>query len=202
MAPGPWDLHVGTGETVAVVGGAGSGKTGLARLLSGLVPATAGRIRFLDHDITGHDPAAIVQAGLIHVPQGGRVFPNLSVRDNLLLGATLRARQARQTTLARVLELIPVLRATLERRAQLLPPGEQRVLAIGRGLMALPRLLLLDAPDHALSPECAGLVLALVSRLQDRALSILLTAQPGSAVGALANRCYAVEHGRQHSPGV
>ena len=101
------DLTLATGEVVAVLGSNGVGKTTLNRVLSGLVPARAGRVRFLDHDLTGLDHAEIVRLGLIHVPEGRRVFPNLTVRENLLLGATVRGRAERGRTLEGVLDTFP-----------------------------------------------------------------------------------------------
>ncbi len=190
------DLHVGTGEIVAVLGSNGVGKTTLNRVLSGLIPARAGRVRFEGKDITGADHAAIVRAGLIHVPEGRRIFPNLSVRDNLLLGATVRARLQRQATLARVLEVFPRLRERMKQLAGSMSGGEQQMLAIGRGLMGLPRLLILDEPSLGLSPKLVEELFALIGQLHRQGLSILLVEQNVVQSLAVANRAYVIEHGR------
>ena len=190
------DLVLGRGEIVAVLGSNGVGKTTLNRVLSGLVPARAGLVRFDGQDITGLDHADIVRAGLIHVPEGRRVFPNLSVRDNLLLGATARGRRERGGTLARVLDTFPRLRERLGQLAGSMSGGEQQMLAIGRGLMGLPRLLILDEPSLGLSPLLVEELFALIRRLHADGLSILLVEQNVVQSLAIADRAYVIEHGR------
>ena len=125
------DLDVAAGETVAVLGANGVGKTTLNRVLSGLIPARVGTVEFAGADITGAGHDAIVRAGLIHVPEGRRVFPNLSVRDNLLLGAYVRGRRERARTLEGVLATFPRLRERLRQLAGSMSGGEQQMLAIG-----------------------------------------------------------------------
>jgi branched-chain amino acid transport system ATP-binding protein len=190
------DLDVAAGEIVAVLGANGVGKTTLNRTLSGLVRATAGRIRFAGADITraGHD--AIVRAGLIHVPEGRRVFPNLSVRENLLLGAWARGRAERPRSLERVLQIFPRLRQRLPQLAGLMSGGEQQMLAIGRGLMGLPRLLVLDEPSLGLSPILTEELFALIATLHGEGQSILLVEQNVVQSLAVAHRAYVIEHGR------
>ncbi len=190
------DLHVAPGEIVAVLGSNGVGKTTLNRVLSGLVPARAGRIRFMDQDLTQFDHADIVRAGLIHVPEGRRVFPNLSVRENLLLGATVRGRRERPRTMEGVLHTFPRLRERLNQLAGSMSGGEQQMLAIGRGLMGLPRLLILDEPSLGLSPKLVEDLFALIARLHADGLSILLVEQNVVQSLAIANRAYVIEHGR------
>jgi branched-chain amino acid transport system ATP-binding protein len=190
------DLVVGAGEIVAVLGANGAGKTTLNRVLSGLVRPTRGRIRFDGADITesGHD--AIVRAGLIHMPEGRKVFPDMTVKDNLLLGAWLRGRTARARNLARVIDVFPRLGERLSQRAGSLSGGEQQMLAIGRGLMAEPRLLILDEPSLGLSPILTDQLFALVARLHAEGLSILLVEQNVMQSLAIAGRAYVIEHGR------
>jgi branched-chain amino acid transport system ATP-binding protein len=190
------DFEAGAGEIVAVLGANGAGKTTLNRAISGLIPARAGTIRFAGQDIAGAGHDAIVHAGLIHVPEGRRVFPNLSVRDNLLLGAFLRGRANRARNLARVFDIFPRL---AERRGQLagsLSGGEQQMLAIGRGLMAEPRLLILDEPSLGLSPLLTETLFALIARLHADGLAILLVEQNVVQSLAVAQRAYVIEHGR------
>jgi len=190
------DLHVAAGEIVTVLGANGAGKTTLNRALSGLVAARAGRIRFDGHDLNALDHAGIVARGLIHVPEGRRVFPNLSVRDNLLLGATLRGRAERRRTLDSVLGTFPRLGERLGQLAGSMSGGEQQMLAIGRGLMARPRLLILDEPSLGLSPRLVEDLFALVARLHVDGLAILLVEQNVVQSLAIANRAYVMEGGR------
>ena len=190
------DLDVADGEIVAVLGANGVGKTTLNRALSGLIPATSGATAFAGADTTNAAPEAMVQAGLIHVPEGRRVFPNLDVRENLMLGAYLRGRPERARSLDRVLDTFPRLRARLRQQAGSLSGGEQQMLAIGRGLMALPRLLILDEPSLGLSPLLTEELFALISRLHADGLSILLVEQNVVQSLAVAARAYVIEHGR------
>ena len=188
-------LTVGVGEIVAVLGSNGVGKTTLNRALSGLIPVQAGHIRFDGTDLAGADHAAIVRAGLIHVPEGRRIFPNLSVRDNLLLGAAVRGRPQRAHTMRQVLETFPRLAERLKQLAGSMSGGEQQMLAIGRGLMALPRLLILDEPSLGLSPRLVEELFALIGRLNAEGLSILLVEQNVVQALAVASRGYVMEHG-------
>ena len=188
-------LHVGASEVVAVLGANGVGKTTLNRALSGVLRATAGGIRFDGTDITRADHAAIVQAGLIHVPEGRRVFPNLSVRENLLLGAYARGRAERSATLDQVLQTFPRLRDRLRQHAGSLSGGEQQMLAIGRGLMSRPRLLILDEPSLGLSPLLTEELFALIGRLHGAGLAILLVEQNVVQSLEIADRAYVIEHG-------
>ncbi len=189
------DLAVAAGEVVAVLGANGVGKTTLNRALSGLIPVRAGTIRFDGHDITGADPRAIVAAGLIHVPEGRRVFPNLSVRENLVLGSFRRARARRAANLERVLALFPRLRERLGQSAGTLSGGEQQMLAIGRGVMAEPRLLILDEPSLGLSPLLVEQMFALIGQLNAAGLAVLLVEQNVVQSLEVAGRAMVVENG-------
>jgi len=190
------DLDVGAGEIVAVLGANGAGKTTLNRALSGLIPARAGSIRFAGADITGAGYDDIVRAGLIHVPEGRKIFPNLNVRENLLLGAWARGREGRAQRLDHVLDTFPRLRERLRQSAGAMSGGEQQMLAIGRGLMADPRLLILDEPSLGLSPLLTEELFALIGRLNAAGIAILLVEQNVVQSLAVAARAVVIEQGR------
>jgi branched-chain amino acid transport system ATP-binding protein len=189
------DLRVGQGELVALLGSNGAGKTTLNSVVSGLLPAWAGRVIFDGQDLTGIHYQRVVQAGLIQVPEGRKVFPNLSVLDNLELGAFARARANRAHNLASVFDTFPRLR---ERQAQLagtMSGGEQQMLAIGRGLMAEPKLLILDEPSLGLSPLLVEELFALIAQLRARGLAVLLVEQNVGQSLDIADRAYVMENG-------
>jgi len=190
------DLSVGAGEVVAVLGANGVGKTTLNRALSGLIKPRVGSIRFQETEIGGLKPAAIVSAGLIHVPEGRRIFPNMSVRDNLVLGSYRRGKPGRQANLERIFTLFPRLRERAAQAAGTLSGGEQQMLAIGRGLMGEPRLLILDEPSLGLSPLLVEEMFALVARIAADGLAVLLVEQNVVQSLELAARAYVLENGR------
>jgi branched-chain amino acid transport system ATP-binding protein len=188
-------LDVRRGEITAVLGANGVGKTTLNRAISGLVRASAGHIAFDGVRIDALSPAAIVAAGLIHVPEGRRIFPNLSVRENLELGSYRRARSNRLANLERAFDIFPRLR---ERRSQLagtLSGGEQQMLAIGRGLMAEPRLIIMDEPSLGLSPLLVDEMFALIARIAAEGLAVMLVEQNVVQSLDLAARAYVLENG-------
>ncbi len=188
-------MRLAKGEIVAVLGANGAGKSTLNNTISGLVRPTAGTIRFAGNDITGADPADIVAAGLSHVPEGRRVFPNLSVRENLELGSYRRARAARADNLARCLTIFPRLGERLRQTAGTLSGGEQQMLAIARGLMAEPRLLILDEPSLGLSPLLVEEMFHLIERINREGVTILLVEQNVVQSLGIAQRAYVLEHG-------
>jgi branched-chain amino acid transport system ATP-binding protein len=190
------DLAVGAGEIVAVLGANGAGKSTLNRTISGVIRARAGTIRFDGAAIESEAPAAIVARGLVQVPEGRRVFPNLSVKDNLDLGSYRRARARRALNRDRVFAIFPRLRERLGQRAGTLSGGEQQMLAIGRGLMAEPRLIILDEPSLGLSPLLVEELFGLIARLRGEGLSVLLVEQNVVESLALAHRAYILEQGR------
>jgi branched-chain amino acid transport system ATP-binding protein len=190
------DLAVGAGEIVALLGSNGAGKSTLNNNVCGLYRPLAGTIRFDGKDIAGAPSMRIVEAGLIQVPEGRRVFPNLSVRENLELGSYRRGRIARAKNLDHVLSIFPRLKERLTQTAGTLSGGEQQMLAIGRGLMGEPRLLILDEPSLGLSPLLVEEMFALIGRLNRDGLAILLVEQNVVQSLAIAHRAYVLENGR------
>ncbi|AJF00475.1 ABC transporter ATP-binding protein [Pandoraea apista] len=189
------DLTVGAGEIVVLLGSNGAGKSTLNNTLSGINPVWAGRVRFDGHDLTGRHYRDVVKAGLIQVPEGRRIFPNLSVRENLMLGAFARGRASREQSLERMLDLFPRLRERIAQPAGTMSGGEQQMLAIGRGLMAEPRLLILDEPSLGLSPLMVEELFTLIARLQHDGLSILLVEQNVGQSLETGQRGYVLENG-------
>jgi branched-chain amino acid transport system ATP-binding protein len=190
------DLAVAAGEIVALLGSNGAGKSTLNNNVSGLYRPLAGTIRFDGKDIAGTPSMRIVEAGLIQVPEGRRVFPNLSVHENLELGSYRRGRAARAKNLERVLSIFPRLKERLTQSAGTLSGGEQQMLAIGRGLMGEPKLLILDEPSLGLSPLLVEEMFALIGRLNRDGLAILLVEQNVVQSLAIAHRAYVLENGR------
>ncbi|MBN9541672.1 MAG: branched-chain amino acid ABC transporter ATP-binding protein [Alphaproteobacteria bacterium 65-37] len=190
------DLTVAAGEIVALLGSNGAGKSTLNNTVCGLYRPFGGTIRFDGRDIGGRASKHIVEAGLVQVPEGRRVFPNLSVRDNLELGSYRRGKPARKRNFDKVLATFPRLGERLRQAAGTLSGGEQQMLAIGRGLMAEPRLLILDEPSLGLSPLLVEEMFALIGRLNAEGLAILLVEQNVVQSLALAHRAYVLENGR------
>jgi branched-chain amino acid transport system ATP-binding protein len=188
-------IEINTGEIVAVLGSNGVGKTTLNNTLSGLIKPTSGEIYFDNVLISGRDPVEIVEMGLIHVPEGRKLFPNLSVRDNLELGSYRRGKPNRATNLERVLEIFPKLKERIRQTAGTLSGGEQQMVAIGRGLMSDPRILLLDEPSLGLSPLLVEQMFTLIKKINDDGLSIILVEQNVIQSLAIADRAYVLEGG-------
>ena len=184
------------GEIVALLGSNGAGKSTLNNNISGLYRPFGGTIRFDGADIAGAPSMRIVEAGLVQVPEGRRVFPNLSVRENLELGSYRRGRAARANNLDHVLSIFPRLGERLVQTAGTLSGGEQQMLAIGRGLMSEPKLLILDEPSLGLSPILVEEMFALIGRLNRDGLAILLVEQNVVQSLAVAHRAYVLENGR------
>lgn len=189
------DLDVGKGEIVALLGANGVGKSTLNNNLSGIYRPFAGQIRFMGRDIAGMGTDAIVDAGLIQVPEGRRVFPNLTVQENLELGSYRRGRGQRNANLERVYAIFPRLKERVAQLAGTLSGGEQQMLAIGRGLMAQPELLVLDEPSLGLSPLLVEEMFSLIQSLNRDGLSILLVEQNVVQSLAIAHRAFVLEHG-------
>ena len=196
-AVGAVSLEVRPGEMVALIGSNGAGKTTTLRAVSGLLPLRRGTIEFDGERIDGLSPARIVARGVAHVPEGRQLFPSMAVLDNLELGCRVASARARKKeTLARVFELFPRL---WERRRQLagtLSGGEQQMCAIGRGLMACPRLLMLDEPSLGLAPVMARAIFDNLVRINAQGTTILLVEQNVLRSLQLSHRGYVLENGR------
>jgi branched-chain amino acid transport system ATP-binding protein len=189
------DLEVAAGEIVAVLGSNGAGKSTLNRTISGVLRATRGSIRFAGHAIERATPATIVGRGLIHVPEARCVFPNLTIEENLDLGGYRRGRARRESNRARVFAIFPRLAERRSQRAGTLSGGEQQMLAIGRGLMAEPELLILDEPSLGLSPRLVEELFALIRRINAEGIALLLVEQNVVQCLELARRAYILEGG-------
>jgi branched-chain amino acid transport system ATP-binding protein len=189
------DMSVAPGEVIAVLGANGAGKSTLNKILSGLMPPWSGTVRFDGQDTTGHDAARMVEAGLVHVPEGRRIFPNLNVRENLELGGYRRGRQHRARNLERAFAIFPRLKERTHQLAGTLSGGEQQMLVIAQALMARPRLLLIDEPSQGLAPVLVEEMFGLVERIRNEGPGILLVEQNVVQSLAIATRAYLLENG-------
>ena len=189
------DLAVAPGEIVAVLGSNGAGKSTLNRTISGVLRAASGTIRFDGEAIEREAPKTIVARGLIHVPEGRRIFPNMTVRENLDLGAYRRGRPRRKQNRARAFSIFPRLAERQGQRAGTLSGGEQQMLAIGRGLMAEPKLLILDEPSLGLSPLLVEELFALIKSINADGIALLLVEQNVMQSLEVAARCYILDNG-------
>ena len=189
-------LGVKPGELVALVGANGAGKTTLLRVISGVLPASGGSVRFDGADVTRTPARRRVQLGIIQVPEGRQVFAAMTVEDNLKLGAFVRPRHEVPQGLDRIYALFPVLATKRRETAGTLSGGQQQMLAIGRALMGRPRLLLLDEPSMGLAPRLVAQIFGVIRALKDAATTILLVDQTAQAALAIADRAYVLETGR------
>ena len=189
-------LTVAAGEIVTLLGANGSGKSTTLRTISGLARATTGRVVFDGRDISRAAPDAIVAAGVGHVPEGREIFPEFTVRENLLVGGHTASRAAVAEGAERAFALFPVLAQRARQLAGTLSGGEQQMLAIARALMIRPRLLLLDEPSLGLSPRLAREIFDVITRLNAEGTTILLVEQNARRALALASRAYVLETGR------
>ncbi len=189
------DLDVAEGEIVALLGSNGAGKSTLNNNVSGIFRPFGGSIRLSGEDVTAATPEHMVDLGVIQVPEGRRIFPNMTVRENLELGSYRRAKARRSENLARVAEIFPHLAQRFGQLAGTLSGGEQQMLAIGRSLMAEPRLLILDEPSLGLSPILVEEMFALIRRLHEQGLAILLVEQNVFQSLEIADRAYVLENG-------
>ncbi len=190
------DLEVHEGELVALVGANGAGKTTLLRVISGVLPASAGCVLFGGEDITRFAPDRRVRRGIVQVPEGRQVFGPLSVEDNLLLGAYTRPRAESAAGLEQAYAMFPALAERRRQPAGTLSGGQQQMLAMGRALMSRPRLLLLDEPSMGLAPRLVAEVFATVSTLKNSGTTIFLVDQNARAALAIAERAYVIETGQ------
>jgi branched-chain amino acid transport system ATP-binding protein len=190
-------IEIGNEETVALVGGNGAGKSTLLKVISGLIKPRGGQVFFEDIDLTALPPHRIVDLGVIQVPEGRRIFPRMNVRENLLLGGrNLRARQNVESLMEKVHTLFPILKSKEKQEAGTLSGGEQQMLAIGRGLMAMPKLILLDEPSLGLSPLLVRAIFETLVRLKQQGLTILLVEQNVTLSLKVADKGYVIENGK------
>jgi len=188
-------LSVSEGEFIALIGPNGAGKSTLLNCLSGVVRPTGGSIRFQDQELLGVAPWHIARRGLLQVPEGRQILPNLTVRENLTLGATALSGRTPTYTLERINNLFPILAERREQRAGSLSGGQQQMLAIGRALMGAPRLLLLDEPSLGLAPVIVTQVFEALRALNAEGLTILLVEQNARQALLATDRAYVIERG-------
>ncbi len=191
-------LQVREGEIATVLGSNGAGKSTILKTISGIIDPRKGTVTFEDRDITSLDPARVVQQGLVHVPEGREVFPLLSVRHNLLMGAYTRSdRDAIARDMEQVFHYFPILRERADQDAGLLSGGQQQMLAISRALMAAPKLIMLDEPSLGLSPKLTKEIFEIVVRInRERGTTILLVEQNANMALNAADHGYVLENGR------
>ena len=190
------DIEIRKGELAALIGANGAGKSTLLGTLSGLVPATAGSVTFNGRNLTNARPEDVVKAGMVHVPQGRRLFGPLSVERNLTLGAYLRRDPEIRSDLERVLSYFPALKDKLGRDAGTLSGGEQQMVAIGRGLMGRPRLLMIDELSLGLAPKVVERLIEVAREINGDGTSLLLVEQDVLVALEAADRGYVLENGR------
>jgi branched-chain amino acid transport system ATP-binding protein len=190
-------LTVEEGEVVSIIGGNGAGKSSLLKAISGLLTPTSGVIRFRGETIHTLPPEKIVERGIVHVPEGRRLFSLMTVAENLMVGAYIaRAHKERDKTLRQVHELLPRLLERQNQVAMTLSGGEQQMVAIGRGLMALPGLLMLDEPSLGLAPILVKSIFDTLRKIADSGTTVLLVEQDVNHSLRLSDRGYVLEHGR------
>ena len=191
------DLVVAPGELVCLIGATGAGKTSTLRAISGLLSPSRGRIVFDGGEIHGREPAAILRAGIAHCPEGRRVFPYLSVEENLAMGAYVRRdRAAIADDVAEVCRHFPILADRRHQMAGTLSGGEQQMLAIARALMARPRLVLFDEPSLGLAPTLVETTFGIIADIRRRGTTVLMVEQNAYAALRMADRAYVMETGR------
>lgn len=189
-------IEADKGQIVSIVGSNGAGKTTLLRTISGLEKPQQGKVTFYDRQLTGMKANRIVKEGVVHVPEGRKTFAGLTVRDNLLVGGYLYTGKQLQDTLERTYELFPVLKSRDKQYAGTLSGGEQQMLAIGRGMMSQPKILLLDEPSLGLAPIIISTVFRLIREIRDSGVTILLVEQNAKKALEVCDKAYVLENGR------
>ncbi len=195
-------FHVNEGEVVTLIGANGAGKSTTLRTISGLLPVTSGQVIYDGDDITGFEASRIVRQGVIHVPEGRRIFAPLTVRENLEMGAFTRTdKDEIEETMEHVFSFFPRLKERLEQAGGTLSGGEQQMLAVGRALMSKPRLLLMDEPSMGLAPILVEEIFNIISEISQEGVTILLVEQNASMALSVADRGYVLETGAIHLEG-
>jgi len=190
-------IHIGEGEIVSIIGANGAGKTTLVKSLVGILSLREGDVRLRGESIVGASTADINALGMVLIPEGREIFPSLTVLENLMLGAETKECEKRaQETVRRCFDLFPILKTRKSQIAGTLSGGEQQMLAIGRGLMALPKVLLLDEPSLGLSPILTREIFRLVGSLNSDGVAVLLSEQNTRQSVRISNRAYVMENGR------
>ncbi|NLL40160.1 MAG: ABC transporter ATP-binding protein [Clostridiales bacterium] len=194
-----WDvsLKVEKSEIVALLGANGAGKSTLLNTIVGLVPPKSGSIRFMGEDIVNLSGSEIIERGISYLPEGGRLFPDMTIRENLELGAyPMKYWKSRKATLDMVFDMFPILKERQKQLARTLSGGEKQMLAMGRGLMSNPSLCLLDELSYGLSPLMASEVFDIVKKLREQGITVLLVEQNVRQTLEIADRAYVLENGR------
>lgn len=196
-------FNVESGEIISLIGSNGAGKTTTLHSISNLIKKNSGKVIFDGVDVTDLPPDQIVKRGLIHVPEGRRIFANLSVKDNLEMGAFTRNDRSKiKEDMEHVFDLFPRMKERLKQLAGTLSGGEQQMLAMGRGLMANPKLLLLDEPSMGLAPILVDEIFEIIKKINDEGTTILLVEQNAFKAMSIANRVYILETGSVQSSGL
>ncbi len=188
-------MQVDKGEIVALLGANGAGKTTTLRVISGLVPARGGSVTFDGQDVTNMRSDKRVAMGLVQVAEGRELFGTLTVEENLAMGAWTANKNERREALDQVYELFPILAERKSQNAETMSGGQQQMLAIGRGLMARPKLLMLDEPSIGLAPKLVSQVLEAVGKIRDSGVTVLIVEQNAAATLAISDRAYVIENG-------
>ena len=194
-----WDvcLRIDEQEIVALIGANGAGKTTLLNTISGLLRPASGSVEFLGKRIDGLTPHSIVELGISHVPEGRKLFPDMTVRENLEMGAyPYHAWKRKEETLQQVYQVFPALKERERQLARTLSGGEQQMLAMGRGLMSRPRLCLFDEPSYGLAPLLVAEIFRIIQGLRDQGITVLLIEQNVRHTLEIADRAYVLENGR------
>ncbi len=189
------NIEVKKGEIVSLLGSNGAGKTTTLKAISGVVKPTLGKIVFNGEDISRKEPSYIVSKGIIHVPEGRHIFPGLTVRENLLLGAYMRVDKEIRKDIEKIFKYFPILEERKNQLAGTLSGGEQQILAIGRGLMAKPKLLLLDEPSLGLAPKIVSEIFSIIENLKKEGITVLLVEQNARKALKISDRGYVLVTG-------
>jgi len=194
-----WDvsLEIHQGEIVVLVGANGAGKTTLLKTISGVLRPVSGRVEFLGKRIDGQPVPNIVEEGVSHIPEGGRLFPDMTVRENLEMGAYLsHAWRQKEETLKDVYQIFPILKEREKEIVKALSGGQKQMVAIGRGLMSRPKLCIFDEPSYGLAPKLVRDVFNVIRSLRDHGMTVLLVEQNVKQSLEMADRAYVLENGR------